>query len=179
VLAVDDHDADVGRDFECGADAGDARTDDEDVGEEVREKEPLRHLARDHRPRRLSSGLCATHLEHRCSAAHAARSRPLFARPRRKFLSHHGAHAGKVEAPQERTEWSSLLAYRQTWSFILAKFLTDPVWWFYLEWLPPYLYDVRHFNMKAVGWAIPVVYITAGVGSVAGGWLSGWLIGRG
>jgi ACS family hexuronate transporter-like MFS transporter len=75
--------------------------------------------------------------------------------------------------------WMAALTFKETWGFALAKFLTDPVWWFYLEWLPPYLYDVRRFNMAAVGWAIPVVYVTAGVGSVAGGWLSGRLISRG
>jgi ACS family hexuronate transporter-like MFS transporter len=75
--------------------------------------------------------------------------------------------------------WIRALAHKETWGFALAKFLTDPVWWFYLDWLPLYLHDVRKFNMSAVGWAIPVVYVMAGVGSVGGGWLSGWFIGRG
>ena len=67
----------------------------------------------------------------------------------------------------------------QTWGFALGKFLTDPVWWFYLYWLPPYLYDVRKFDLKQIGWALPVVYLMADFGSVGGGWLSGWLIRRG
>src|SRR5207245_6855074 len=61
----------------------------------------------------------------------------------------------------------------------LGKFLTDPVWWFYLYWLPPYLYDVRKFDLKQIGWALPVVYVMADLGSVAGGWLSGFLMRRG
>ncbi|MFN3323584.1 MAG: MFS transporter [Bryobacteraceae bacterium] len=75
--------------------------------------------------------------------------------------------------------WAAALRYRQTWGFALAKFFTDPVWWFYLYWLPPYLYDVRHFNLKEIGWALPVVYLMADVGSVGGGWISGFLIRRG
>ena len=78
-----------------------------------------------------------------------------------------------------RPSWPTLLQYRQTWSFVLAKFLTDPVWWFYLYWLPPYLYDVRKFDLKQIGWALPVVYLMADFGSVGGGWLSGYLIRRG
>ncbi len=75
--------------------------------------------------------------------------------------------------------WLAALRYKQTWGFALAKFLTDPVWWFYLYWLPPYLYDVRGFNLKEIGWALPVVYLMADVGSVGGGWLPGFLMRRG
>jgi ACS family hexuronate transporter-like MFS transporter len=75
--------------------------------------------------------------------------------------------------------WAAVLKYRETWGFALAKFLTDPVWWFYLYWLPPYLYDVRKFKLLEVGWALPVVYLMADFGSVGGGWLSGFLMRRG
>ncbi len=75
--------------------------------------------------------------------------------------------------------WAAALGYRQTWGFAFAKFFTDPVWWFYLYWLPPYLYDVRHFDLKQIAWALPVVYLMADIGSVGGGWISGMLIRRG
>jgi MFS transporter, ACS family, aldohexuronate transporter len=75
--------------------------------------------------------------------------------------------------------WLDSLRAPQTWGFALGKFLTDPVWWFYLYWLPPYLFDVRKFDMKQIGWALPVVYLMADFGSVGGGWLSGYLIRRG
>jgi ACS family hexuronate transporter-like MFS transporter len=75
--------------------------------------------------------------------------------------------------------WSSVLGVRQTWGFALGKFFTDPVFGFYLFWLPSYLYDVRQFDLRQIGWALPVVYIMADVGSVGGGWLSGFLIRRG
>ncbi len=87
------------------------------------------------------------------------------------------AEESKGAVPQ--IGWLAALAHKETWGFALGKFLTDPVWWFYLNWLPPYLFDARKFNLAAVGWAIPVVYTTASVGSVAGGWLAGSLIRRG
>jgi ACS family hexuronate transporter-like MFS transporter len=72
--------------------------------------------------------------------------------------------------------WTQALRHKETWGFALAKFFTDPVWWFYLFWLPPYLYDVRKFDLKAIGWALPVVYLMADFGSVFGGWLAGhWI----
>jgi len=87
------------------------------------------------------------------------------------------------EEPEDRKQpsigWLATLRYPQTWGFVLGKFLTDPVWWFYLYWLPPYLYDVRKFNLSEIGWALPVIYLMADVGSVGGGWISGFLIRRG
>lgn len=75
--------------------------------------------------------------------------------------------------------WIETLRYPQTWGFASAKFLTDAVWWFYLFWLPPYLFDVRKFNLQEIGWALPVIYLMADIGSVGGGWISGALIRRG
>ena len=84
--------------------------------------------------------------------------------------------------PTESTEpvrWSSLFGYRQTWAFALGKFMTDPIWWFYLFWLPKFL-DAR-YDIKLAKVALPliVIYLLADVGSVGGGWLSGALIKRG
>jgi ACS family hexuronate transporter-like MFS transporter len=89
----------------------------------------------------------------------------------------------RPEKTEEETtaavSWRTALRHRSTWGFAVGKFLTDPVWWFYLTWLPPYFYDVRHLNLKEIGWALPVIYLAADVGSVGGGWLSGRLIRRG
>jgi ACS family hexuronate transporter-like MFS transporter len=60
-----------------------------------------------------------------------------------------------------------------------AKFLSDAGWYFYLFWLPKYLFDVRHFDMKQVGYSAWVPYAASGVGSLVGGWFSGWLIRQG
>ena len=76
-------------------------------------------------------------------------------------------------------KWAELLRYRQTWAFALGKGLTDPVWWFYLFWLPKFL-DAR-YGIKLGQLAAPlvVIYLLADVGSVFGGWLSGAFMKRG
>lgn len=83
------------------------------------------------------------------------------------------------EENEPKVSWAQALRYRETWGFAAAKFFSDPVWWFYLYWLPPYFYDVRKMNLKEIGWALPVIYVIAGLGGVVGGWLSGWLIRKG
>ncbi len=88
-------------------------------------------------------------------------------------------HADAADEARGKVGWVQALGYKQTWGFALAKFFTDPVWWFYLYWLPPYLYDVRKFDLKAIGWALPVVYLMADFGSVFGGWLAGYWIRQG
>ncbi len=83
---------------------------------------------------------------------------------------------GLETGAQGGMSWRAVLRYKQTFAFALAKFLTDPVWWFYLFWLPPYLYDVREFNLTEIAWALPAIYLMADFGSVAGGWISGHFI---
>jgi len=75
--------------------------------------------------------------------------------------------------------WLKLITYRQTWAFAIGKFLTDPIWLFYLFWLPKFLDSV--WGIKLSGLALPLiaVYVIADLGSVAGGWFSGALIARG
>jgi MFS transporter, ACS family, aldohexuronate transporter len=75
--------------------------------------------------------------------------------------------------------WRKLLDYRQVWAIVLARFLTDPVWWLYLTWLPLYLYNVRGFSLKQIGLFAWLPYVAADAGSLLGGWISGYLIGRG
>ena len=74
--------------------------------------------------------------------------------------------------------WTSLLRLRQTWGLVVAKFLSDAAWYFYLFWLPKYLYDARGFDIKAVGAFAWIPYAAAGVGCLIGGWLSSWLLTR-
>jgi ACS family hexuronate transporter-like MFS transporter len=75
--------------------------------------------------------------------------------------------------------WRRLLEHRQAWAIVLARFLTDPVWWLYITWLPVYLHDVRGFNLKEIGLFGWLPYVTADAGSLLGGYLSGRLIARG
>ncbi len=80
-----------------------------------------------------------------------------------------------AEAPR----WRELLRYRQVWAIVLARFLTDPIWWLYISWLPKYLADARGFSLVKIGLFAWVPYVAADAGSLSGGWLSGYLISRG
>lgn len=77
---------------------------------------------------------------------------------------------------EEKVSWFRLLRFKQTWAFVMGKFLTDPIWWFYLFWLPDFLES--EYGIKGTGLAIPVatVYILSTVGSIGGGWLPMYLI---
>ena len=81
--------------------------------------------------------------------------------------------------PEVRTPWRRLLPHRQTWAFAVGKFMTDPIWWVYLFWLPSFLNDKYGIDLKSVALPLIIVYLIADVGSVAGGWLSSSLIQRG
>jgi ACS family hexuronate transporter-like MFS transporter len=83
------------------------------------------------------------------------------------------------EADYKKPRWASLLRYRQTWSFILAKFLTDPVWWFFLIWLPDFFKKTRGLDIKHSWIDIVTIYGIVTVLSVFGGWITGYLVGRG
>jgi MFS transporter, ACS family, hexuronate transporter len=90
-----------------------------------------------------------------------------------------------IKAGQARTEerlrlhWTTLLRYRQVWAFLIGKFMTDPVWWFYLYWLPSYLERQRGLSLSKSAAFIIIPYLAADVGSITGGWLSGFFINRG
>lgn len=78
---------------------------------------------------------------------------------------------GLVESPKPTTTWIRLLGLRQTWAFMMGKFLTDPVWWFYLFWLPSYFTTKFHLTLSTLGLPLVIVYSAATVGSIFGGWL--------
>lgn len=75
--------------------------------------------------------------------------------------------------------WLSLLKYRQAWSFIVAKFLTDPVWWFFLIWLPDYFKKTRHLDIKSSWVHLVTIYVIVTVLSIIGGWVTGHLAKKG
>jgi ACS family hexuronate transporter-like MFS transporter len=75
--------------------------------------------------------------------------------------------------------WRRLLPHRQAWAFAIGKFLTDPVWWLYLFWIPDFFSKNYGLNLQSIGPPVVAVYLMADVGSIGGGWLSSWLIGRG
>lgn len=81
--------------------------------------------------------------------------------------------------PSAHIPWLRLLRHRQTWAFASGMFLSSPIWWFYLYWLPKFLKNNHGIDLDSVFWPLLVIYLMADVGSVAGGGLSSWLIGRG
>ena len=78
----------------------------------------------------------------------------------------------KVEPSKEiKLSWGKLLSYKQTWAYVIGKFLTDPIWWFYLFWLPDFFESVYRIKLQAASWPVAVVYLISTVGSIWGGWL--------
>jgi ACS family hexuronate transporter-like MFS transporter len=71
------------------------------------------------------------------------------------------------------------LRHRQTWAFAVAKFMTDPIWWFFLFWLPKFLNAEYGLTLTQLGLPLVVIFVMADVGSITGGWLAGWFIRRG
>jgi ACS family hexuronate transporter-like MFS transporter len=90
---------------------------------------------------------------------------------------------GQAEEPPVRVSWWRLLGYRQTWAFVTGKVLSDPVWWFYLSWLPDFFNSNdalgQKLDLKTVGLPFIVIYLVSDLGNVVFGWLSSRLIGRG
>ena len=78
-----------------------------------------------------------------------------------------------------KVPWGKLLGVRQTWAFIFGKFLTDPIWWFFLFWLPDYFSKTFHLNVMKPGWPLVIIYSCTTIGSIGGGYLSGALIKKG
>jgi ACS family hexuronate transporter-like MFS transporter len=83
------------------------------------------------------------------------------------------------EPVTEKIPWSKLLTYKQTWAFMIGKFLTDPIWWFYLYWLPKYLNKEYGLTITSLGLPLIVIYTMTSIGSVGGGWFSSNLIKKG
>jgi MFS transporter, ACS family, aldohexuronate transporter len=73
--------------------------------------------------------------------------------------------------PKRSVPWIRLIGFRQTWAFALGKFLTDPIWWFYLFWLPSFFSTRYHLDLSHLGLPLILVYNGSAVGSIGGGWL--------
>jgi ACS family hexuronate transporter-like MFS transporter len=89
------------------------------------------------------------------------------------------ARATDRHQPAARIPWATLVPRRQTWAFATGKFLTDPIWWLFLFWLPDFLYKSHGITLLQIGPPLFVIYGMATVGSVGGGWLSSYLMRRG
>ncbi|MDZ7334569.1 MAG: MFS transporter [candidate division KSB1 bacterium] len=101
--------------------------------------------------------------------------------PRLNKVEFEYIHSDKDEAIFNETKsskqsWIQLLTFRQTWAFLIGKLLTDPVWWFYLFWLPSFLNKQYGLTRTELALPIAVVYSITTIGSIFGGWLSGFFI---
>ena len=94
------------------------------------------------------------------------------------FFDQEGVVSHRQVPALEKLRWTDLLQIRETWGLVAAKFLSDGAWYFYLFWLPKYLYDARAFDVKAVGRFAWIPYAAAGIGCLLGGWFSSELIRR-
>ena len=80
------------------------------------------------------------------------------------------------EPETTKLHWKSIITYKQTWGICLARFLTDPIWWFFLYWLPKFLNSNYHVNLTNIGLPLIVIYVVSISGSIFGGWMSSTLI---
>jgi len=87
--------------------------------------------------------------------------------------------SGRIALAERQVGGYRLLRCRKPWAIMLARAAMDPIWWFYVFWLPNYLHDVRGFDLKMIGLFAWVPFLTADVGTFIGGWFSGWLLQRG
>ena len=90
-----------------------------------------------------------------------------------------GAAAADASGSGPRPGWLHLLTYRQTWAIVMGRFITDPIWWLYIFWLPSYLQEARGFSLREVGQSAWLPFLAGGVGALSGGFASGALISRG
>lgn len=81
--------------------------------------------------------------------------------------------------PVVKIPWMQLLKHKETWAFASAKFLTDPIWWFYLYWVPKFLNNNHGITLDKIGVPLIIIYVMADVGSIGGGWLSSFFIKKG
>ena len=90
-----------------------------------------------------------------------------------------GAGTDTTSGSAWRPGWLQLLTYRQTWAVVMGRFITDPIWWLYIFWLPSYLQEARGFSLQQVGQSAWVPFLAGGIGALSGGYASGALISRG
>jgi ACS family hexuronate transporter-like MFS transporter len=87
--------------------------------------------------------------------------------------------SGSEDARATPPPWLELIKRKQTWAYAVAKFLTDPVWWFFLYWLPKFLHQTYGLTLTGLGLPLILIYVASDFGSIGGGWLPGWFARRG
>jgi ACS family hexuronate transporter-like MFS transporter len=109
--------------------------------------------------------------------------RPLRTHPRlsqeERTLIESGREAPAASAERGAIRWLRLLKESNVWGIVLGRSLTDPIWWFYVFWIPRYLHDARGFDLKQIGMLAGIPYLASDLGNFTGGFASGYLIKRG
>jgi ACS family hexuronate transporter-like MFS transporter len=99
------------------------------------------------------------------------------------YRSPRGAELRYIQRDQDeaavKVSWSALIRYRETWAFLMGKFMTDPIWWFFMFWLPKFLATEHKVALTELGWPLVAIYNIASIGSVLGGWLPAQFLKRG
>jgi ACS family hexuronate transporter-like MFS transporter len=85
----------------------------------------------------------------------------------------------QTPSTEKNVTWIKLFKLKQTWAFIVGKFFTDPIWYFFLFWLPSYFSNTFHIDLKKPSLPLILVYSGATIGAIGGGYLSSWLIKKG
>ncbi|MEO7999058.1 MAG: MFS transporter, partial [Gemmatimonadaceae bacterium] len=108
---------------------------------------------------------------------------PLYAKPsEHKRLTKAEFEYINSDVPDEvgaRVPWLKLIPLRETTAFAVGKYMTDPIWWFYLYWIPNFLRERHGLELSTIGLPLVVIYVVADIGSIGGGWMSSALIKRG
>jgi ACS family hexuronate transporter-like MFS transporter len=105
---------------------------------------------------------------------------PLYANPHKhpRISAAELAHidADPPDPPGIKVPWVTLMGYRQTWMYIIGTGISGTIWWFWLYWGPDFLSKQYGLNMQQLGWPLVFIYLITGIGSITGGWLSGWFM---
>jgi ACS family hexuronate transporter-like MFS transporter len=107
---------------------------------------------------------------------------PIYGQPRNsRRVSRKELELIESDPPEttNKCRWLKLLTYPQSWAFIIGKFLTDPLWWFYMTWFPNFLNKQYNLNISQMMWPLACVYGMASVGSMIGGYISSIMLKRG
>jgi len=96
-----------------------------------------------------------------------------------KFINSYQDELVVMTGEEKKIKWINLLGVRQTWTFVAGKLLTDPIWYFFLFWLPSYFSSTFNIDLKKPSLPLVIVYSATTIGSIGGGYLSSWLIKRG
>ncbi|TZF83582.1 MFS transporter [Pedobacter sp. BS3] len=104
---------------------------------------------------------------------------PWITEEERNYILDNRAKPAEREVATEVYTWKQLLRFKDTWGIILSRFFIDPVWWLFVTWLPTFLKEQFHFNIKEIGAFAWVPYLFAAIGGLLGGYYSAYLIKRG